>query len=204
MNGHQREKRTEMTQDASSADGSSTEAAAVTLESEAPAAAERSRRVLVVGLLVAILGLASVLVLLRVFVGQRIPELTEDRLAAAEEIWEHNDPASYDMEIEIRGARPGQVHIEVTGGKATAMTRDGRSPPPRTWNVWSVPGMFETLERELELALDPIHEMQAAAGTQLKLRCEFDPQFGFPRRYHRFVTGGGPEVFWEVTRFEPK
>jgi hypothetical protein len=139
-----------------------------------------------------------------VFVAQRIPELTEVALAEAEGRWDAAAVASYDMDIEIRGARPGRVQIEVRDDEVTAMTRDGRSPPPRTWAVWSVPGMFETLERELELAEDPVHEMQASAGTQLRLRCEFDSQLGYPRRYHRIVTPGGPEVFWEVMQFELK
>jgi hypothetical protein len=84
------------------------------------------------------------------------------------------------------------------------MTRDGRTPPERTWNVWSVPGLFDTLERELELAEDPVHEMNAAPGTQLRLHCDFDPEFGYPRQYQRFTSGGGPEVFWRVTSFQPK
>ena len=163
-----------------------------------------ARRVLIAGLLVAVLGLVSVLVVLRVFVAQRIPELTEARLTEAEDRWDHAAVASYDMDIKIGGAQPGQVHIEVRNDEVIALTRDKRFPPPRTWDVWSVPGMFETLERELELAQDPVHEMQAAAGTQLRLRCEFDQQFGYPRRYHRYVTGGGPEVFWQVTRFQSK
>jgi hypothetical protein len=163
-----------------------------------------ARRVLMAGLLVAVLGLVSVLVVLRVFVAQRIPELTEARLTEAEDRWERAAVASYDVDIKIGGAQPGLVHIEVRDGDVTVMTRDGRSPPPRTWIVWTVPGMFETLERELELAQDPVHEMQAAAGTQLRLRCEFDPQLGYPRTYHRYVTGGGPEVFWQVTRFVEK
>jgi hypothetical protein len=105
------------------------------------------------------------------------------------------------MDLEIRGAQPGIVHIEVRNGIATAMTRDGRVPPQRTWDVWSVAGQFDMLERELELAEDPEHEMQAARGTQLTLRCEFDAKLGYPRRYHRYVSGGGPEVYWRVTRF---
>jgi hypothetical protein len=168
------------------------------------ATGRNARNVLLAGLVVAVLGLASVLVALRVFVAQRIPELSEAALAEAEERWEGAAVASYDMDIEISGARPGRIHIEVRNNEVTTMTRNGRSPPPRTWAVWSVPGMLETLERELELAQDPVHEMQAAAGTQLRLRCEFDPRFGYPRQYHRIVTPGGPEVFWAVTRFEEK
>jgi hypothetical protein len=150
-----------------------------------------------------VLGLACVLVALRVFVAQHIPDLTESRLGDAEELWERAGPASYDMDLEIRGARPGVVHIEVRNDEATTMTRDGRTPPERTWNVWTVPGLFETLERELELAEDPVHEMNATAGTRLQLRCDFDRTFGYPRQYHRSVSGGGPEVFWRVTSFKP-
>jgi hypothetical protein len=146
--------------------------------------------------------LIAVVVLLQTFVAQRIPELTMERLQKAQELWESVGPAAYDMDVEIRGAQPGLVQIEVRDGEVAAMMRDGRSPPMRTWDVWTVTGMFDTLERELELAEDPEHEMQASAGVQLQLRCEFDPKFGFPRRYHRFATGGAPEVFWQVKRFE--
>jgi hypothetical protein len=163
-----------------------------------------STRPLLLGSLAIILTVTIVAIVLQVFVADRIPPLTEARLEAAQELWEQQGPRSYDMDLEIRGAQPGRVHVEVRDGKVTAMTRDGRSPPARTWDVWTVPGQFETLERELVLAEDPQHEMDVAAGTQLQLRCEFDPQFGFPRRYHRYATGGAPEVFWRVTRFEPR
>lgn len=136
--------------------------------------------------------------------GRRLPLLTDSALEDAERLWQQARPASYDMRVEIRGAQPGEVAVAVRDGVVTAMTRDGRTPPKRTWDVWTVPGMFETLEREVELAEDPVHEMGAATGTQLHLRCEFDARFGYPRRYHRFVAGGGPEVYWRVTSFKPR
>jgi hypothetical protein len=148
--------------------------------------------------------IVAVALLLQLFVARRLPELSEQRLDTAQKLWQRRGPRGYDMDIEIRGAQPGSVHVEVRDGRATALTRDGRSPPPRTWDVWTVAGQFETLERELVLAEDPEHEMGAAAGAQLQLRCEFDSQYGFPSRYHRFATGGAPEVFWEVIRFVPR
>ena len=163
-----------------------------------------STRPLLIGVLAVIFTLIAAAVLLQVFVAERIPKLTEARLEAAQDLWDRQGPPSYDMDLEIRGAQPGSVHIEIRDGEVTAMTRDGRSPPQRTWGVWSVPGLFETLERELVLAEDPQHEMDVAAGTELQLRCEFDPAYGFPRRYHRYATGGAPEVFWRVTQFEPQ
>jgi hypothetical protein len=163
-----------------------------------------STKAILVALMAMILAIAVVIGLLQVFVVQRIPELSEARLQAAQTLWEAQGPGSYNMDLEIRGAQPGTVHMEVRDGNVVAMTRDGRSPPERTWDVWSVPGQFDTLQRELEMAEDPQHEMEVAAGTKLRLLCEFDGQLGFPRRYHRYSTGVAPEVFWRVTAFEPQ
>jgi len=196
-----------MSQQKPSSNGENTESAAHPAAAPSPAASPNSRlpgRALFIGMLFAVVAIVGVVALLQTFVVQRIPELSEARLETAEDLWQRAGPASYDMDLEIRGAQPGRVHIEVRNREVTAMTRDGRAPPPRTWDVWSVPGMFDTLERELVLAEDPVHEMDAAAGTQLRLRCDFDPQYGYPRQYHRYVSGGGPEVYWRVTRFQPK
>lgn len=166
-----------------------------------------STRVTTAALTALLLGLLAIALMLAVvyFVfAQRLPELTPERLAEAQAKWAQAGPANYTMDIELGGARPGIVHIEVENGEPIAMTRDGNTPKQqRTWGVWSVPGMFETIERELELAEDPIHEMDAPQGTQLWLRCQFNPQYGYPQIFHRAVRGGGPEVYWNVTKFEP-
>jgi hypothetical protein len=109
------------------------------------------------------------------------------------------------VDLEIGGAQPGSVHVEVRNGEVVAMQRDGVTPVQRrVWDVWAVPGQFETLERELQLAVDPAGQMGASADTRLSIQCEFDPQFGYPRQYHRFVYGGGPEVYWRTPKFEVK
>ena len=163
-----------------------------------------SRRTLTIGLTLAALALLVVIVALQFFVADRNPLLSAGRLVAAQQLWQQHGPSSYDMEVEIRGAQPGNVHVEVRDGAVTQESRDGLATPKRTWDTWSVPGMFSTLERELVLAEDPQHEMDVAAGTRLQLRCDFDPKNGLPRRYHRFATGAAPEVFWRVTDFQPK
>jgi hypothetical protein len=142
--------------------------------------------------------------LLQLLVAENIPALTEVGLREAEDLWTAKGPTSYDMKIDIRGAQPGLVNIEVRDGIPTTMTRDDIAPPERTWDVWTVPGMFETLEREIVLAEDPQHEMDVAKGTRLQLRCEFNPTFGYPSHYHRYATEGAPEVFWRITEFHVK
>jgi len=159
-------------------------------------------------LLIGGIGVALIILIaaafLQVFVADRTPVLTEQELDAARATWEKAKPASYDLNVEIRGAQPGSAALEVRDGNVTSAKVDGEVPEKRVWDVWSVPGMFNTLERELVLAEDPQREMGAAPGTRLQLRAEFDPEFGFPRRYHRFATGGAPEVDWRVTQFRPK
>ena len=162
------------------------------------------RRLFAAMVLAALLVVAAALVFAKIFGAERIPELTVATLDEAEQRWQLAGPQNYDIDIELRGAQPGSVHAQIRGGEVTALSRDGRTPKPHTWRYWSVPGMLETLERALVMAEDPVHEMGASEGTQWQLRCEFDPQFGYPRRYHRFVSAGGPEVYWRVTRFEPK
>lgn len=151
----------------------------------------------------AALAVACVLLAVQYFFEERLPELTEATLQAASERWNEHGPASYDMEIELRGAQPGRVHVEVRDKEVTSETRDGRIPGRWTWDVWSVPGLFETLGQDLQTAVNPVQEIEAAPGTTWRLRCEFDPKLGVPVRYHRIVTGG-PEVYWQVTEFKPK
>ncbi len=147
--------------------------------------------------------LAGIVLALQYFVVDRLPELTEARLEEAMKRWEVHAPANYDMDLELAGAQPGFVHVEVRDHKVIAETRDGRDPGYTRWDVWSVPGLFDTLDRDIQIASNPVEEIQAAPGTVWRLRCEFDPKFGYPARYHRMVNSG-PEVFWRVTIFLPK
>ncbi len=147
--------------------------------------------------------LASLVLALEFFVVERIPLLTQTELDIAKKQWQEHGPASYDMDIELRGAQPGRVQVNVRNRIVTAETRGGRVPKEHTWDTWSIPGMFNTLETDMEIAENPEQAIQAAPGTKWELRCEFDSATGIPRRYHRMASGG-PEVYWRVTRFEAR
>jgi hypothetical protein len=152
-----------------------------------------------------LLSLGALVLFLEYFVAHRSPSMTEATLDAAEKRWAATAPPNYNLDLEIRGAEPGPVHVEVRDGKVVAMQRNGVTPDQRrVWDVWAVPGQFETLGREMQLAADPVQQMDATAETRLSLQCEFDPVYGFPRQYHRLVYGGGPEVYWRTTKFEIK
>jgi hypothetical protein len=156
-----------------------------------------------------LLGLATLAILacgglgVWLFRGTELP-ITTELLTQAERLWEKNGPASYDLEIELQGDSPGKFHVEVRQGRVkTPPTRNGLPVRSRAaWETWAVPGQFETIRRELELAADPQREMHASAGERLVLRGEFDPVYGYPRHYHRIALGGGPEVEWWVRGFK--
>jgi hypothetical protein len=150
-----------------------------------------------------VLALVCIALALNYFVAERLPELTEEKLRTAMALWQKAGPVSYDMDIELRGARPGMVHVEVRDKEVELETRDGRTPGRWTWDTWSVPGLFDTLSLDSDIAQDPQRQIQANAGTAWRLRCEFDPKLGYPVVYHRLVSGG-PEVYWRVTAFQPK
>ena len=73
----------------------------------------------------------------------------------------------------------------------TAMSLNGRPTAPHTWDNWSAPGLLGIIRRDLEVCL------AARAGRCFRTvpRGEFDPQFGYPVRYHRVTqTEDGCEV----------
>jgi hypothetical protein len=132
---------------------------------------------------------------------QDVPRLTDRSLALAIDRWREHGPESYTMEIELGGNRPGTVFVEVRDGQVTDMQRDGYTPESRVWETWSVSGMFDTLDRELQIAEAPAEEAGFPPGTQFELRAEFDARLGYPCRFHRMVLGEGSEVSWQVTHF---
>jgi hypothetical protein len=151
---------------------------------------------LIFGTICIALALVAALIGLRFFFADHTPEMTEEAFQAALQLWEARGPASYDLDVRIGGAQPGVAHVEVRNGVVGTATRDGL--PLQEWNKdeWSIANQFEALAREFEFQEDPQGEMDAPPGAKLWLRCEFDPQYGYPRRFHRHATGGAPEVYW--------
>ena len=118
--------------------------------------------------------------------------------------WEKLGPADYDLDLELGGKRPGPIHVEVRNGEVTHMTRDGVEPRQRrTWDYWSVNGQLETIGQELEMAKEPRKSFGAPGAAEVVMWAEFDPHYGYPRRYDRVVLGADIEVHWQVVKFTP-
>src|SRR5262249_10304725 len=114
--------------------------------------------------------------------------LTEEAYEAALTRWDKDGPSDYDLDLELLANRPSLIQVEVGGGEIVHMTRDGIEPSQkRTWDVWSVPGQFETIGQELEMAKRPAESFGTRGAAEVVIWAEFDPTYGYPRRYDRVV-----------------
>src|SRR3954451_16824104 len=57
--------------------------------------------------------LASLVLALEFFVVERIPVLTQSDLNGAKKRWQEHGPLSYELDLELRGAQPGRVQVNV-------------------------------------------------------------------------------------------
>ena len=94
--------------------------------------------------------------------------------------------------------------MEVRNGQAVRATRDGDElKDPRTLGTWSVPGMFDTMQSDVDHITEPI-PISARESHRVSPQAEFDTQYAYPRRYRRIEWGSSIEVGWEVTEFQPR
>ena len=127
--------------------------------------------------------------------GQRLSSLDRDIFELAKSHWNDNRLTDYEVEVTVTGRQPGIYVVKVQNGIAVESSMDGRAlTRPRTFGTWSVDGMFETLQRDLDT-----NEID----NNLMLGAVFDETFGYPLRYERLEmkTGVHDSLQWEVTRF---
>ena len=166
---------------------------------------DRARRMLVLVAAALLGGLCSslgVLAFVMLSRQERLPQLTRQQLSEAMQRWEQISPPSYDIEIKLK-TRGDEVHrIKMRDRQVVAYWRNEIAMRrKRTFDTWTVDGMFSTIERDLE-HVEAIAEGTADALTpRLMLWATFDSQFGYPSRYRRVQWGADGEVTWQVVTF---
>ena len=152
-----------------------------------------------------LLTLAAIIALSAVSRRQAAPELTSGTLQAAQERWQANGPTDYGMDLVVTGRQASRYHVEVRGGKPTQVLRNDRPITPRSWQYWTVPGLFEVLEHDMDCADDPTRGFGAKPGSRAVLRAEFDAELGYPRKFERLILGEPHlDMTWQVTKFEER
>jgi hypothetical protein len=145
-----------------------------------------------------------VLIGLHFVADRQLQPLTRNAYEAAWQRWQQNGPKSYQLEVEVTGRQAARYQVRVERGEAVSATRDGVPlKQHRVWFTWTVPGMFETIQRDLEqLERAQRGEPNSRGLTVLVF---FDPELGYPVRYLRaeqLGPGVNPEAGWTVKQFD--
>ncbi|WP_425618715.1 DUF6174 domain-containing protein [Anatilimnocola sp. NA78] len=157
---------------------------------------------LVAGML---LGAIASLLVLRSLYAERIPEISPADYYAAKEKWKANEVANYDIEVQVSGTQEGKYRVEVRNGEAIAAWANGfPQSKQRTFVTWSVPGMFGTMSRDIEVLEKHTAGKADATTPRITMRAEFDEKHGYPVRYRRIQWGSSVQMIWQVTKFEVK
>jgi hypothetical protein len=116
--------------------------------------------------------------------------LTLRSLQHGENLWLKQAMPHYEIKLTISGDRiqSGDFVSEVKDDIVVHVTRNGESISSKD-PFYSIPGMFQFLQDELDMSKDPQRYWNASKGARLYQRAHFDPGNGFVRRYLRSVSG---------------
>jgi Family of unknown function (DUF6174) len=135
---------------------------------------------------------------------QPIPLLTIEEFDRAKRTWESSGIDSYDMDLAFNGGSNHDIiHLEVRKGMVTTMTKNKKPPAQeRTWDEWTVPNQFSMIAADM--AKEAHGGFSTREGVVIVLRAEFDPEFGYPKKYVLEVVQGRSPLNsnWAVTHFQ--
>jgi hypothetical protein len=145
-----------------------------------------------------LLGIGLAVYLVQKIYGDPTPPLTAEALRQAEANWRAANIRDYDIEIEVHSRQKETYAVAVRDGAPQQAWRNGQPLKQiRTFDTWSVPGMFDTIHSDFDRT-----DRQGQPAPELVLRAVFDERTGVPLNYKRIQWGSDIEISWRVTRFE--
>ena len=127
------------------------------------------------------------------------PLLTLAALAHARARWNTAKITSYDAQYVINGT---DHRITVRDGQTDSLLIDGRPATSADPDVFSIPGIFDTLEADLDLLEMPSSPFGINA-TYRMLRVRFNTHLGYVERYVRPTAGGARSATVILRTFTP-
>jgi hypothetical protein len=120
----------------------------------------------------------------------------------AELKWSMHKPPSYHLVIEMSGDRveTGRFEVDVRGGRAVGLRRNGLVILPNPEQDYSVEGLFHMLAQELGLAEKPAM-LGAPEGYTVYTTAKFDDTTGRLIHYRRIVGGTSNSIDVKVVEF---
>ncbi len=153
------------------------------------------RRNLIVAATAFLLGLLAALLYLR---EPTIP-LTQDALSQARQHWRNASIRSYCATYRMHGSL---YEVEVRDGLVTTINVNGQTLSIAQPSAYSIDGLFETLQTELENITDSSNPLGTPPGNVVA-RVRFDERLGYPQRYIRGGTGLSRGGTLEMLEFQP-
>ncbi len=132
--------------------------------------------VLVIGALVAFL-----------IVRDPLDPLTPENLAGARKLWRESGIRDYDFRYEMSGST---YDVFVREGGVRRLLRDGASTSTHSPELFTVEGIFEVLDLELDQR-DKVSQPSAVARPAMLLYVRFNAEYGYVERFIRVVGGSG-------------
>ena len=123
--------------------------------------------------------------------------LTREVLAAARQRWRAAGVRGYAVRYRMHGS---EYAIQWGDGVVEQATVDHRPPTTTDLNTYSIDGLFDTLEQELDNLADPAGPFAGHAETVL-MRVRFNPSLGYVERYLRSSGGHGRGASIEMIEF---
>lgn len=123
-------------------------------------------------------------------------QLTPEHLAAARALWKAKGPSDYDLEYTKKGSATGYFRVQVRGGKVVSAAMDGQPLEARLYSFYDMPGLFDDIERFLDLDRSP-------GSRRTFTKATFDPEDGHLLHYIRSVTSTRQRVEISVRLVPP-
>lgn len=136
-------------------------------------------------------------VVMILFVREPTEALSTEALRAAKQRWTQAGVADYRLRYRMHDA---VYDVKVEDRVVTGATVDGRVPRTGDLNAYSVEGLFNTLDQELDNLNDPRGPFAGITNTVL-MRVRFNEELGFLERYLRSSGGQGRGVSIELIEF---
>lgn len=125
--------------------------------------------------------------------------MTAANLTAARDRWNDVGPSSYRLEYRMNR---DIYHISVDDGIVIEATVNGQRPRMDDLGAYSMDGLFDLLQTELENISDPVGPFAGRAETVMA-RVRFHPADGHIERYIRNSAGVARGAEVQILQFEP-
>ncbi len=133
-----------------------------------------------------------------IFSRQPMSGLTAESLEIARQKWRTSGIRSYELRYEMYEA---EYFVRVREGVVLDLLRDGRETQTHQEAYYTVEGILDVLELELESRDDPKSPFGSSPETTF-LRVRFHPEHGYVEQYLRAIGGTGRSQTIKLVEFK--